>query len=96
MLRKAKPRKVGVSLLVFFSVTKSIELGPDIGILFGNYLICLKMTPTIGIVICFELSLSSHSIGESSNEVQSVLCVGGKTGVCFYTRLPVQYFFYLG
>ena len=39
---------------------------------------------------------TNSCIGESSNKVQSVLCVGGETGVCFYTRWPVQYFFYQG
>ena len=38
----------------------------------------------------------SPSIGESSNKVQKVLCVGGETGVCFHTRWPEQYFFYQG
>ena len=31
-------------------------------------------------------------IGESSNKVQSVLCVGGETGVCFYTLACTIFF----
>ena len=57
-----------------------------------------------GIHYCSSWSLSKNrndpkifgqpwTMGESSNDVQSVLCVGGETGVCFYTRWPVQIFF---